>query len=94
VAGVIQGKGENVSGVITTLGGVLASLGLLLLMAGTVYKECKPVKWRGTCLYEMSGPLYLKAEREKKNRGGQRMQDCHPWSWGKEWQARGDLHSR
>ncbi len=69
VAGVIQGKGEDVSGVIDHASrGVLASLGLLLLMAGTVYKECKPVKWRGTCLYEMSGPLYLKAQREKEPR--------------------------
>jgi len=24
----------------------------------------------GTCLYEMSGPLYLNAQREKKNRRG------------------------
>jgi len=35
--------------------GLVASLGFLLLMTGTVHKEFKPVKWRGTCPYRVTG---------------------------------------
>ena len=36
--------------------GLEATLGFLLVMAGTVYKECGPVKWHGNCLYGISKP--------------------------------------
>jgi len=47
--------------------GLEATVGFLLVMAGTVYKECRPVKWRGNCLYEMSEVTFFEfTEREKE----------------------------
>jgi hypothetical protein len=47
--------------------GLEATVGFLLVMAGTVYKECRPVKWLGNCLNEMSEATSLEfTEREKE----------------------------
>jgi len=47
--------------------GLEATPGFLLVMAGTLYKECRPVKWRGNCVYEISRATSFEfTEREKE----------------------------
>src|SRR6202165_4644010 len=50
--------------------GLEATLGFLLVMAGTVYKECRPVKWRGNCLQGMSESVFFEFRSGRKNAGG------------------------
>ena len=47
--------------------GLEATPGFLLVMAGTLYKECRPVKWRGNCVFEISRATSFEfTEREKE----------------------------
>src|SRR6267378_5098256 len=74
--------------------GLEETVGFLLVMAGTVYKECRPVKWRGNCLYEMSRARSLNSRRGKKNgETCQVMQGCQPLWLDKESEGRRDWNS-
>ena len=46
--------------------GLEATPGFLLVMAGTVYKECRPVKWRGDCLYDISRTTFFEFTESEK----------------------------